>query len=130
MVHLDRVFFSEDDGVVLPLSTVVALHHQRGADGGILCMASQGLPCFVTCPSRWASKDHAHTFAHFLFSLASPPRLIIMVPFRMANIVAKFPTLNELLNFILELEAVGGVMPMILMVMAVPIAIATLGIGL
>ena len=51
-----------------------------------------------------------------------------MVPFRMANIVAKFPTLNELFNFILELEAIGGVMPVILMVMAVPIAVAALAI--
>ena len=52
-----------------------------------------------------------------------------MVPFRMANIVAEFPTLNELFNFVLELEAIGGVMPVILMEVAVPITIAALGIG-
>ena len=41
----------------------------------------------------------------------------------------KFSTLNELFNFILELEAIGGIMPVIPMVMAVPIAVAALGIS-
>ena len=34
-----------------------------------------------------------------------------MISLRMANIMLKFSTLNELFNFILELEAIGGIMP-------------------
>ena len=52
-----------------------------------------------------------------------------MISLRMANIMLKFSTLNELFNFILELEAIGGIMPVIPMVMAVPIAVAALGIS-
>ena len=52
-----------------------------------------------------------------------------MVSLWMVNIMLKFPTLNELFNFVLKLEAIRGIMQVILTVMTVPIAVATLGIS-
>ena len=129
MVYLVSIFFSEDDRVVLLLRIVVTLHHQRGADGGILRVASQKLPCFVACSSCRTSKDHTYIFVHFLFSLTISVRLVTMVSLHMVNIMLKFPTSYELFNFILELKAIRSVMSVILVEMAVPIAVAALGIS-